>query len=195
MGLRMVAKLISCPILLVHDAPILFDPVPSVGFESVAEFPRTHVGQSVRHSSTGPSNVFVFRNLAAVVHENRRCAGYHIVRVAKPRSLRCVTYVVMVLTWPSWPTSAHSDRRWSVLTATVTATWTDSRAPEANNHPRRAGQPSHRRSDPYPSDRGNFAQPPANTPAAREARQQPQVCPHVQNQVAQDRSWAQIRYT
>ncbi len=92
----------------------------------------------------------------AVVYQYRRGAGEHIVRVALSRPLRCVTYVVMVLTWPSYSTGTHPDRRRSVLTATVTATWTDYGAPEAADHTARqppeltsrpqATQPPHRRS-------------------------------------------------
>ena len=83
----------------------------------------------------------------------------------------------MALTWPSCSAEQYPDRRWPVLTATVTATWTDRGAPNATDRrpdrPRRAAQPPHRRSDPHPSDGGNFAKPPANAPATDDLQRPP----------------------
>ena len=71
----------------------------------------------------------VIRVRSAVVDQYGSVAGYHIVRVASSRSTRSVTYVVMALTWPFLEPDRPSLRCRSMLTAAVTATWTDKGSP------------------------------------------------------------------
>ena len=56
---------------------------------------------------------------------NRRGAGDHVVRVAFSRAVRSVVYDVAAFTWLFSCDAAWRCRLSSMLTATVTATWTD----------------------------------------------------------------------
>lgn len=75
------------------------------------------------------------RNIA-VVYEDRRLAGEHIVRVAYSRPVRRVTHCRMPLTWTFIDRNGVNPRPGTWLTATVTATRADTSArPSTTNSP------------------------------------------------------------
>ncbi len=91
------------------------------------------VAQASTFTRSGTSSVIAVKvtdNLAAVgvVHEDRGVAGEHIVRVAYSRPARRVTYGGMSLTWSFIGRNRVGPRQETWLTATVTATRTDTSA-------------------------------------------------------------------